>query len=753
MRIAALASLLVLPAASGAAPPDFDTDVVPVLAARCLECHSGADPKSGLDLTRKDAVLGAKGSVTPGKPDASELWKKVAAGEMPPKKPLSANEKAVLKEWIASGAKWGTDPIDAFATTTAKRAGRDWWSLQPDKTPAVPVGRDPIDHLVQRKLSDNGMSPAPPADRRTLVRRVYFDLLGIPPTFEQIEAFANDKAPDAYAKLIDKLLASPHYGERWGRYWLDIARYAETSGYERDQVKPDVWKYRDWVIKAFNDDMPYNRFVLEQLAGDELPDASAATTVATGFIRLGTWNDEPNDPNEYKYDRLEDMVGATSTAFLAMTVKCARCHDHKFDAIRQTDYYRMAGAFWVGFIEPGPRDHLGGPDAKALGHDGVFGWTDRGREAPPIKLLKKGDPNRPGAVVEPGQLSMIAALDKPLAAPPVGAKTTTRRLQLARWIVDPKNPLTARVWVNRVWQYHFGYGLVRTPDNFGFTGEKPTHPELLDWLAREFVKDPTPNPLPQGERGLNPAGSPAPSLPLGEGAGGRDSWRTKRLHRLILLSATYRQSSTHPKQDEYAKTDAGNRLWWRAERRRLDAEALRDSLLFAGGNLKLDRIGGPSFAPDIPPDALEGLSMKGAAWKASPAAEQGRRSVYIFAKRGLLPPLLTTFDLPDTTLPNCQRDVTTVPTQSLALLNNPFVHEQSAALAKGIGTKKERKEQVIHAWRLALRRDPRDAEVTAALAHLEKQSKTFAKRPDPALDALASLCHVLLNTNEFMYVD
>jgi hypothetical protein len=720
MRIAALALLALLVPTAARAAPDFDTDIVPIFAARCLDCHSGADPKGGLDLTRKDAVLGAKRVVTPGKLDASELYAKVAADEMPPKKPLSADEKAVLKEWIASGAKWGTDPIDPFAITTKARAGRDWWSLQPITRPKVPAGANPIDAFIQKKLSDNGMSLAPLADKRILIRRVYFDLLGLPPAYDEVEAFAKDTSPDAYEKLIDKLLASPQYGERWGRYWLDVARYAETSGYERDQVKPDVWKYRDWVIKAFNSDMPYNRFVLEQLAGDELPDTSPSTVIATGFIRLGTWNDEPNDPNEYKYDRLEDMVGATSTAFLALTVKCARCHDHKFDAIRQTDYYRMAGAFWSGFIEPGPRELLDGPNAKVLGHDGVFGWTDRGREVPPIKLLKKGDPNRPGAVVEPGQLSTIPALDRPLASPPANAKTTTRRLQLAQWITDPKNPLTARVWVNRVWQYHFGFGLVRTPDNFGFTGEKPTHPELLDWLAREFV------------------------------AGG---WRTKRLHKQILISNTYRQSSLHPKHAEYEKTDAANRLWWRAERRRLDAEALRDSLLFAGGNLRLDKLGGPSFAPEIPADALEGLSMKGAAWKASPATEQGRRSVYIFAKRGLLPPLLTTFDLPDTTLPSCQRDVTTVPTQSLALLNNPFVHEQSAALAKRIGTKLERKEQVIRAWRLALGRDPRDAEVTAALAHLEKQSKAFVSRPDSVLDALASLCHVLLNTNEFMYVD
>jgi hypothetical protein len=719
MRIAALLLLVAAPVV--AAPPDFDKDVAAVLGRRCLECHSGADPKGDLDLTRKAGVLGEGGVVVAGKPDESELWKRVAADEMPPKKPLSEAEKALLKEWIAGGAKWGTDPIDPLAATTDHRAGLDWWSLRPVKRPEVPKGnRNPIDAFVRAKLAAKGWEPAPSADKRTLIRRVYFDLLGFPPTIEQVEAFAADKSPDAYEKLIDTLLASPHFGERWGRYWLDVARYAETCGYERDQVKPDVWKYRDWVIRAVNDDIPYDRFVLEQLAGDESPHRTPASVTATGFLRLGTWNDEPNDPNEYKYDRLEDMVGATTTAFLGLTVKCARCHDHKFDPIRQTDYYRVAGAFWAGFVEPGKRELLGGPDAKTLGVPGVFGWTDRGREAPPIKLLKKGDPLRPGPVVEPGHPSFLPALDRPLAPPPESAKTTTRRLQLAKWITDPKNPLTPRVAVNRLWQGHFGTGLVRTPDNFGFTGDKPTHPELLDWLASELV------------------------------SGG---WKAKRLHRLILLSDTYLQASLHPKQDEYAKTDAGNRLWWRAERRRLDAEALRDSLLFAGGGLKLDPIGGPSFAPPIPPDALEGLSMKGDAWKPSPPAEQGRRSVYVFSKRGLLPPLLTTFDLPDTTLPSCQRDVTTVPTQSLALLNNPFVHEQSVAMANRVGTKGTPDERVTRAWRLALGRDPRASEATAATAHLEKQAKAFAERPDPTLDALASLCHVLLNTNEFLYVD
>ncbi len=707
----------------GHAAPDFDRDVASILASRCLDCHSGDGAKGDLDLSRKANVVGDKLAAVPGKLDASTLWKKVVADEMPPKKPLNKDEKAILKAWIEGGAKWGTDPIDPFATSNSRRAGRDWWSLQPVKRiapPEVDGVSHPIDRFVLAKLADNKLSPAPPADKRTLIRRVYFDLLGLPPSYDEVEAFAKDDAADAYEKVIDSLLASKHYGERWGRHWLDVARYAETCGYERDQVKPHVWKYRDWVIAAFNADMPFERFVTEQLAGDEMPNATEQSVIATGFIRLGTWNDEPNDPNEYQYDRLEDMVGATSTAFLGLTVRCARCHDHKFDPIRQTDYYRMAGAFWAGHIPSGPREHLGGPDEKALGRKDVFGWTDRGREVPPIKLLKKGDPNRPGAVVEPGHLSAMPDLDKPFAPPPKDAKTTTRRLQLATWIADPKNPLAARVWVNRVWQHHFGFGLVRTPDNFGFTGDKPTHPELLDWLAAEFIAN-----------------------------GGR----TKPLHRLLLMSATYRQSSVHPQQEEYAKADAGNRLWWRAERRRLEAEALRDSLLAAGGNLKLDKIGGPSFSPDIPADALEGLSTKSAAWKASPPEEQGRRAVYVFAKRGLLPPLLTTFDLPDTTLPSCRRDVTTVPTQSLAMLNNPFVHTQSAAMAKRIGTKGTPEEQATQTWRLALGRDPRENEVKAAVGHLEKQAKEFANRPDAALDALASLCHVLLNTNEFLYVD
>jgi hypothetical protein len=559
---------------------------------------------------------------------------------------------------------------------------------------------------------------APAADRRTLIKRVYFDLLGLPPSFEEIEAFAGDRDPMAYEKLVDRLLASPHYGERWGRHWLDVARFAETCGYERDQVKPNAWKYRDWVIQAFNDDKPFDRFILEQLAGDELPDRSDPTLIATGFLRLGTWNDEPNDPQEYKYEYIEDMVHATSTAFLGLTVKCARCHDHKFDPIPQTDYYRFAATFWAGYVEPGPREWIGGPDPNTL-NPSILGWTDRSANPPDLKLLLKGDPKKPGPVVKAGALSAIPSLDRAFAPPPSGAKTSHRRLQLAKWIADPKNPLPARVWVNRLWQHHFGQGLVHSSDNFGFTGDKPTHPELLDWLAAEFLAN-----------------------------GGH----SKPIHRLILLSETYRQASIHPRQEEYARSDAGNRYLWRAERQRRDAESLRDALLLAAGRLDL-KLGGPSFHPTIGADALEGLSMKGAAWKASPAREQWRRSVYMFAKRSLLLPMATTFDFPDTTLPCCQRDVTIVPTQALNLLNNAFVHEQSEALAKRVA---DQPAPIQAAWRIAFGRNPSKSEMTFATDFLNQQEKLFRDkgRGDQSKSlALASLCHVLVNANEFMFVD
>ncbi|HUE74017.1 MAG TPA: DUF1549 domain-containing protein [Pirellulaceae bacterium] len=779
LRFLALALLALVAAGTpaGAAAPDFERDVAPILVKRCLECHNERHFEGGLVLAAAARALagGDSGAViVAGKPAESYLLSRVETGEMPPLKmgqpqKLAAAEIDVLRQWIAAGARWPEGRLlDLFEKTTEVRGGRDWWSLQMVRRVQgsgfrvqheVAGGSSPanaIDAFVLPKLAENGMTPAPQADRRTLIRRMYFDVVGMPPDASELEALLADVSPDAHERLVDRLLASPHFGERYARHWLDVVRFAETSGYERDQEKPHAWKYRDWVVQAFNDDKPYDEFIVEQLAGDELPQRDESTVVATGFLRLGTWNDEPNDPQEYKYERLEDLVHATSSAFLGLTVKCARCHDHKFDPIWQTDYYRMAAAFWAGPIEPRERELLGGPSKDELGYD-VLGWTDLSRDPPPLHLLKKGDPRHPADEVIPASLSFVPSLERPFVEPTAEAKTSQRRLQLARWIANAQNPLTPRVIVNRLWLHHFGQGLVRTTNDFGYSGEKPTHPELLDWLASELISGPLEWSQVAGYEGVRVSGNDDrsntltrshPHTRIPSAVGG---WDLKRLHRLMLNSATYRQASLHPQQAEYAQRDAGNQLWWHAERRRLDAESLRDAMLAASGQLDL-RMGGKSFRPTLSAEALEGLSRKSAAWQPSPPREQLRRSIYMVSQRSLLMPLMTTFDFSDTTLPCGQRDVTTVAPQALALLNNSFVHEQSTMLARlasggrqltasGGRQPPDARGQIIeHLWRRVFGRLPSDRERAAALAHLAEQEKHFAalpKRvPEPLPDSL-----------------
>jgi hypothetical protein len=681
---------------------DFNRDVAPILVKRCLECHSENTAMGGLILTTRSGLLtgGDGGSAVSVKnPSDSLLLGRVIAGEMPPEqrgqsRKLPAEEIRILAAWVNDGASWPDGrTLDLYESTSEVRGGRDWWSLQPVKRPPIPTTLrpfvNPIDAFIADSLAKQGFTPAPRADRRLLIRRLYYDVIGIPPTFEQTEAFVADESDDAWEKVVDSLLDSPHYGERWGRYWLDLVRYAETCGYERDQEKPFAWKYRDWVVNALNSDMPYDQFVIHQLAGDEIQNRDVNSVTATGFLMLGTWNDEPNDQQDYKYERLEDLVHTTSSAFLGLTVKCARCHDHKFDPIPQVDYYRMASAFWPGPIEPRDRKLVGGLSADELGIPNVLGWTDLTAAPMPLHVLNNGSRHTPLQAVSPAPLTAVQAMFRDFDPAPSGATTTNRRLQLAKWIAAPDNPLTARVMVNRLWQHHFGHGLVRSSNSFGFRGDSPTHPELLDWLAADFV------------------------------SGG---WTLKRLHRLILNSATWRQSSSHPRHEEYSQTDSSNRFLWRANRRRLDAEALRDSLLMVSGQLDL-RIGGESFRPTINAEALEGLSRKSSAWKASPPEDQRRRSIYIFMKRHLLPPLMTTFDLCDTTLPSAQRDVTTVAPQALALLNSAFSHDQSTALAKRImSVAKSSPERGAVAWRCALGRAATAAEVALAEAHINGQS-------------------------------
>ncbi len=571
------------------------------------------------------------------------------------------------------------------ADKTESAAVEDLWSLAPVTKPALPaVSRPdwcatPIDHFILAGLDADQMEPAPRQARERLIRRVYFDLWGLPPEPHEVRAFLADDSPQAYERLVDRLLASPHFGERWARYWLDVVRFAETNGYERDAEKPGAWRYRDWVIRAINDDMPYDRFVLEQLAGDELPGADENTRAATGLLRVGTFDDEPNDPLVYKYEQLDDLIGATSTSFLAVTVKCARCHDHKFDPIKQTDYYGMLGFFIAGRAD----------ESKEL-----LAYTDAGREAEPVKLLGGGDPRREGDEVPVGFLSMLPQLARPVEPAPPDARTTHRRTQLARWMTDPANPLTPRVAVNRLWLHHFGEGLCRTPDNFGVMGTAPTHPGLVDWLAADFVEH---------------------------------GWQAKRLHKMILLSSAYCMDSIHPKQQDYATRDFANEHWYRTNRRRLEAEPLRDAMLAASGELNL-KAGGPSFYPTASPEALEGLSKKGAEWKQSSPQEQNRRSIYMFTKRSLLLPLMTVFDFADTTLPCAQRNISTVAPQALALLNNDFVHAQSDALAERVVREAgpDRAAQIERAWWLTLSRGPSPAERDFAVEHLARQRERFA---------------------------
>ncbi len=727
-------------AAVHSAEPDFAKTIGPILTKRCLGCHNASEAKGELVLLSREGLLkgGENGAVIDAKkPEASVLLKKVAAGEMPPvengkSQALPKEEVELIRAWVLAGAKWPEGlALNPFEVTTVARAGLDWWSLQPVKRESVPVAQlqdakpaseNQIDSFIRVQLRQKNLEPAPPASPATLLRRLCYDLTGLPPTFDEIQSFESDTTPDAYERQVDRLLASTHFGERWGRYWLDLVRYADTNGYERDAPKPGAWKYRDYVIAAINRDKPYDRFVIEQLAGDELADKTEETVVATGLLRIGTWDDEPNDALEYKYERLEDLVHVTGSAFLGLTVKCARCHDHKFDPIPQTDYYRLASAFWAGFIEPRGRELMGGPSKEELGFD-VLGWTDRA-DIPPLMLLKKGDPHRPVDEVKPATLSFVSSLVSPIASAP-GNKTSQRRLAFAKWLTSSRHPLTARVAVNRLWQHHFGQALVRSPNNFGFKGELPTHPELLDYLAAE-LKD--------------------------------GNWEMKRLHRKLLCSATYRQATVHPRELEYREQDPANSLWWKANRRRLDAESLRDSILARNGELNL-QAGGPGFYPHLNSEALEGLSMKDKAWQSSPQDQQARRSIYIFSKRSLLLPLLTTFDFCDTTQPCGQRDINVVAPQALALLNNEFTHQASEKLADEILREAAigKTSHESRAWRLILGREPGRDELSAAKAHRSQQREVFEANPATKKDAerlaLASLCHVLLNTNELIYVD
>ena len=726
---------------------------------------------------------------------------------------------------VDRGVRGADEPVESSASTPASTEkpftdeDRDHWAFRAAKVPTIPAvrnptwGRNPIDQFVLARLEANQLSPAPEADRATLLRRVTFDLTGLPPTPEELDRFLADPSPRAFERVVDRLLASPHYGERWAQHWLDLARYADTDGFEFDQARPDAWRYRDWVVRSLNADLPYNEFVRRQLAGDEVDPDNPQSFIATGFNRCYPDMVDLNDQRLRRQNALNDITETTGLVFLGLTVGCARCHDHKFDPIRLSDFYRLQAFFsparfrddypvvdsvervtyerrvesWRGDLarvktpllelEVPVRKSLGVPLKPTVTDDVVTAYQKRSGQrstqeihllfdylekdkrvkpglfnlvlgpshsilrdalrtrlkqvqaatpaplptargidlaAQPVSrthLLRRGDFANQGAEVDPAVPSILASVSSPLRLSNANLRGVGLRTRLADWLLDVRNPLTSRVMVNRLWSRHFGRGIVATTSDFGMMGEEPSHPELLDWLALEFMA--------QG-------------------------WSVKAMHRLILTSATYRQSS-HP-SSQGLKHDPENTLLWRHSRHRLDGEAIRDALLAVSDRLN-PALGGPCVFPELP-NELTKLSSHGAIWPVSEKEEDRlRRSLYIFVRRNLRYPFFEAFDRPDTNASCPQRSVTTIAPQALSLMNSKLALDAAQHFAERV--RRESAEttagQVQQAYRLALSRPPTGDEEQIAIQFLSSS-------PSQA-EALRDFCLALLNVNEFIYLD
>ena len=869
MPMRAIGMMLILASSSGAAV-DFVKDVQPILRARCAACHAEAVQSSGFSVSTSNSVrAGGKKhgrAVLGGQPEASPLIQMIQ-GKLAPRMPmgadLPASEVATLEAWVRE-----LPPEKASA-----KSGWRWPYEKPIKPKVPGIASHPIDAFVLAQLQNQAQAPA--ADRRTLARRVYLDLIGLPPSPAELQTFLSDPASDAYPQLIDRLLADPRYGERWGRHWLDLVRYGETSGLEGDGAIGNAWRYRDWVIDAFNADLPYDRFVRDQLAGADEQSKSRNNYapnvqghIALGFLRVAPWDRSNLVADEVRANYLSEVTTATSSIFLGLSVGCARCHDHKYDPIPQRDFYRLQAFFNaiqvdnvdVPFRDPEfaatARKHVEenqrllkeGPAKKALealelallpkliadrkahaekelavadlrlemrrtdrrifteaerrrhadlkedadrtqdpeekqaleayeaqlmprlrsayarpGFDAlgrfdvltiedvkteatrqtskIFSVVDldrhhelsetlevyrrrlerwktnaltvrnvpgppNGPALPPTRVLIRGDYRQPGEAVEAGFLSAIAGKSEPATIesdryrqfPTRGWRTT-----LAKWIASPENPLTARVMVNRIWQQHFGRGIVATASDFGVNGERPTHPELLDWLAHAFIES---------------------------------GWSIKQMHRLMLTSATYQQAAENP---HALGADPENRLLWHFNRRRLSAEEIRDSILLLSGRLNLER-GGPSVFPALPADLADfarygrgGATM----WESNEReSDLRRRSVYTFQRRSMPLPMMAAFDAIVFSESCDRRSATTTPLQALALMNGELLHEEAAFLAKRLTG--DRPAQIRQAFELVLGRAAKDDEVSKLTTYPSE---------------LEALCRILINSNEFLYVD
>jgi hypothetical protein len=733
-----------------------------ILSLRCVGCHNSTDKQGNLDLTQRESTImgGDSGpAIEPGIASHSLIWQRITAEEMPPQAPLNQEERGILAAWIAAGAAWPKQPLNPFDYTSTDRAGYDWWSLQPLQTVELHyepgVAPHPIDLYIDTKLSAVGLQRGSPATRSTLVRRLYFDLHGIPPTSAQREKFLTDHRPDSVARLIDELLSAPEYGQRWARHWLDLARFGESQGFERDKLRTNSWRYRDWVVNALNRDLPYDEFARLQLAGDVLQPGNADGLIATGFLVAAPYDEVGQKQQSaamravVRQDELEDLVGTVTQTFLGLTANCARCHDHKFDPISQREYYQLAAAL-AGVHHGEPKlaqtaveqaaqpwapiyasridalkqqlEAIEAPNPPAalderlseqlrfeldqllehqrrLSEPATYAVAASSPQA--THVLLRGNPATPGEQVAAGGIAALRSLSADFSLDRE-ASDAERRQQLAQWITDVQNPLFARVMANRVWQYHFGTGLVDTPSDFGFSGGRPSHPELLDWLANELI---------------------------------RSGWSLKHLHRCILNSATYQQTSQL--RAEGAAKDRDNRLMWRWSPRRLDAETLRDSLhQFAG---KLDRsLGGPGFyeftthvhnSQFYEPHDTVGPTFQ-------------RRALYRTWVRSARSHFLDAYDCPDPSIKTPQRAVTTTPSQALALLNNSFVLRMSDALAERASQAAPHglEQQVQFIFDEVLARPAAEDELEACCG--------FAQQA-----GLAAFCRVLFNCNELLYVD
>ncbi|MSO23648.1 MAG: DUF1553 domain-containing protein [Acidobacteria bacterium] len=853
----------------------FRTRILPILAARFQSCHNHTLKLSGLSLESASSMKegGLHGPVVmAGNAQQNRLYRRVARLEkthMPlgvsggVGEPLPEAELALIKQWIDGGAEWPQD-LQAEEAEKARQARlkdlqkledrpvtdeeRRWWSFVKPVRPAVPQVKNaawvknPIDAFVLAALEAKGLQPAPRASRHMLIRRVYFDLIGLPPRPEDVQAFESDPSADAYERLINRLLDSERYGERWARHWRDVARFADSDGYEYDRIRHNAWRYRDYVIRAFNQDKPYNRFILEQLAGDELPDRNYDSLAALGFFRNGPFiGDMVLMQNEMtRQDELDYIVSTTSAAFFGVTMGCARCHNHKYHPLAQKDYYRMVSVFapsvWTN-IPLAPAHVVEEYDKQVFGIDRqVDKLTQkirllhtpardrlveaRYKELPePLQLAVKTEPakrteaqkrqasqviatvgvteaelvaalspehrkkteelkqqiaalekSKPpalpsamaitdptpspansyflhrgstlskGSAIEPGPPLVLSASAREVVFPKPApqAKTTGRRLALAQWLASDTNPLTARVIVNRIWQHHFGKGIVETPNDFGRMGAAPSHPALLDWLATEFVCQ---------------------------------EWSVKAMHRLLLTSSTYQQASNFTSVVNQKKNPQ-NQLLWKIPLQRLEGEIIRDSILAVIGALNL-KAGGTGVFPEVDPGLIEGSPAETGQYQRWPVTKDGpdlwRRSVYVTQMRTVTAPIMDLFDPPDVVSSCPKRNTTTVAPQALQLLNNKFVMGQSTLFVERLRNEMGRDtvQQIRRAFRLSYGRPPNAKELEASQGFLKKQATYHqalgaklheqgvdpAEIPEPDKAALSDLCHSLLNTNEFVYVN